>query len=116
LICDALDTVNRNWTALMTFTSVVPDCHGALVSGTFHWVVKATGQEGNTKFDGRYTADTGSIDVEESEPSGGVVSSHDTMRYDAETDTLVDGAWTCSCPAGSWAKAHRVRDAGLACE
>ncbi len=101
----------------MTFTSVVRTCTGAIVAGTFHWDVAASGQTGDTKFNGTFEAATGTIEVDESEPNGSVVSAHDTMHYDAKTDRPVDGSWTCGCPAGAWQVATRrsTLDASTTC-
>jgi hypothetical protein len=30
------------------------------------------------------------------------------MKYDLDSDTLIDGAWTCGCSPGRWPTATRV--------
>lgn len=108
LICGALATNARIWNALLTFDSNA--CTGPELSGTFHWLTTNSGtSEGNTLFTGSHDAETGLISLDEYEVTGGnVVTATDTFTYDPDTDTLTNGAWTCSCSPGTWTSATRV--------
>ncbi|HVY32592.1 MAG TPA: hypothetical protein VHB79_38915 [Polyangiaceae bacterium] len=106
LICGALASNGRIWNGLLTFDT----CSGAALTGSFHWLTTNSGtSEGNTLFNGSYDAESGTITLEEYEVTGGnVVTATDTFKYDADSDTLTDGAWTCGCSPGTWTSATRV--------
>jgi len=110
LICGATAENGRVWDAALTFDEAASTCSGASLSGAIHWLTTNNGvSDGKTLVSGNYDATTKIVTLEEYEvTAGNVVTSTDTMRYDAETDTLVDGAWTCSCSPGSWTVATRA--------
>lgn len=108
LICGAVATNARIWHGLLSFDA--PSCTSTELTGTFHWLTTNAGvSEGNTVFKGAYDPETGTITLDEYEITGGnVVQGTDTFKYDPQTDTLTDGAWTCSCSPGTWTTATRV--------
>jgi len=110
LICGAVATNDRIWNGLIAFEPLAQPCAGAALSGSVHWRTTNAGiSDGNTAFKGSYDPQSGVVTLEEYEVTGGdVVQATDTFKYDPETDTLVDGAWTCSCSSGSWKLATRV--------
>jgi hypothetical protein len=114
LICNA-DAGPLVWHGLMTFTSAVPTCSGAAVSGTFNWADQ-TIYSGQTAFTGTWDATTGAISVDETSVlSGNVGTGHDFMTYSSSTDTLVNGGWTCTnCYQGTWSTATHVSNPATA--
>jgi hypothetical protein len=110
LICGAVATNGRIWNGLIAFDTPASACAGPVLSASLHWLTTNAGiSEGNTAFHGSYDAQSGVVTLEEYEVTGGdVVQATDTFKYDPDTDTLVDGAWTCSCSPGSWRVATRV--------
>jgi hypothetical protein len=117
LICGATAGPGT-WNGVMTFTSAVPDCYGAVVQGTFNWVEIAGGSNlGVTKFVGSYTASSQAISVDEVQLVSGdaIVPAHDFMSYDPGTDSMINGGWNCpTCNNGMWAKATHVANPATA--
>lgn len=107
LVCGALASNDRIWDGAFTFDEPTPTCTGAKLTGKVHWVTSNLGaSDGTTVFAGSYDASTGRITLDEYEVVGGnVVTATDTMSYDADSDTFVDGGWTCSCSPGTWTTA-----------
>ena len=108
LICNALDTAGKIWTGTLTFATETPTCDGAALTGTFHWITtNIAPYEGTTNAVGTYKFPTQLVTLDEMMPTGSVTSGTDYMTYDPANDRFVNGSWTCSCPAGTWASASR---------
>jgi hypothetical protein len=110
LICNALDTNGRIWTGVLTLESETRTCEGATVAGNFHWVTTNLGAAtGDTLCAGTYDAVTKKLTLDEYKVTGGTVATGiDTMFYDAGSDTMTNGGWTCSCAPGMWNAATRL--------
>jgi hypothetical protein len=119
LICNALDTNGRIWTAVLTLENETRTCEGATVAGNFHWVTTNLGAAaGDTLCTGTYDAATKKLTLDEYKVTGGPVATGiDTMFYDAGSDTMTNGGWTCSCAPGMWNAATRLAtDANATCQ
>ncbi len=114
LICNGVATNARIWTGVLTLGSETPTCDGAKLTGKFHWSTSNLGASaGDTLCEGTYDAATHQLTLHEYEVTGGnVVTATDTMLYDAASDTMITGAWTCGCSPGAWDQATRIASDG----
>lgn len=118
VICNATDTAGRIWTGILTISTETLTCSGADLTGSFDWSSTNIGNySGTTLAQGTYVASTQLITLDEYQvEAGSVLTATDTMTYDPNTGTLVNGGWTCSCHNGSWSVAVRQpADAGAVC-
>ncbi len=114
LICGATDTNGRIWTGVLTLDRETPTCDGSELAGNFHWLSTNLGTtQGDTLCKGSYNAVTQHITLNEYQVTGGaVVTGVDRMVYDAASDELTTGAWTCGCAPGMWSAATRIAAEG----
>jgi len=105
---DASDQAGRSWNgSSLVFSSAIATADGCSVEGAFDWMSNDR-RTGHDVVRGTYHPATKTLNLATyslTDPQG-IVAAQYTATYDAETDRLLAGTWTCGCSPGGWSATH----------
>lgn len=104
----ASDESGRSWNgSSLVFSSAVAAADGCSLDGYFDWMSNDQ-RTGRDMVRGTYHPETKTLNLATyslTNPQG-IVAADYVATYDAETDDLVGGTWTCGCSPGVWSATH----------